>query len=330
MEKLFTNKSILVTGGAGFIGSHLVDRLVQTKAKVTVIDNLITGHRENLKAAEKSGLVNFIQADISLPETISALGTAHYDLIFHLASPASPRGYMDNPIETYTVNSFGTHYLTRYALSTGARFLFASTSEVYGDPLEHPQREEYWGNVNPIGIRACYDVSKRFGEMVLTTTARRFDFDFRLVRIFNTYGPRMDPKDGRVIPNLVLQAISNQPLTVHGDGTQTRSFCYVSDLVEYLLRTMVSLETRGIPINIGHPEEYTMLALAKKVIDLTDSTSEITFTDRPEDDPNRRQPDISRAKKLLGYEPQITLDIGLKKTIDFFKTIAPTMSKIRY
>jgi nucleoside-diphosphate-sugar epimerase len=241
-------------------------------------------------------------------------------MIFHFASPASPVGYMKNPIPTYLVNSFGTHHLAEFAIKTKARLMFASTSEVYGDPLEHPQKETYWGNVNPIGVRACYDVSKRFGEMVLTTQARVSDLDTRIVRIFNTYGPRMDPEDGRVVPNFIKQALKNDPITVHGTGEQTRSFCYVSDLVEYIVRSMIINEAKGIPINIGSPGDVTMLEFAETIKKLTHSNSEITFTDRPEDDPNKRDPDITLAKKILEYEPLVSVEEGLKKTIEYFKS----------
>jgi len=318
MSEEFAGKKVLVTGGAGFIGSHLVDKLLSYDAKLIVVDNLITGRRENLVEAEKKG-VKFIEADASAP--VEKYLDETVDLIFHLASPASPKGYIDNPIVTYKINSFGTHYLAEYARKVGARMLFASTSEVYGDPLEHPQKESYWGNVNPIGIRACYDESKRFGEMVLSTMARKYDMDVRMVRIFNTYGPRMDPKDGRVVPNFILQSLKEENITVHGDGSQTRSFCYVSDLVEYILRAMIEPEANGVPINVGHTDEFTMLDFAKKIKDLTQSKSEIVFIDRPEDDPGKRKPDLERAKKILKYEPQVKIEEGLIKTIEYFKAI---------
>lgn len=317
---VFDGESVLVTGGAGFIGSHLVDRLLGLGAHVTAIDNFITGNKNNLSQVLANQNFTFITANAT-DKPDSYLGSEHFSFLFHLASPASPRGYMDNPVETYKVNSFGTHNLAEYALANGVRLLFASTSEVYGDPLEHPQKEEYWGNVNPIGVRACYDVSKRFGEMSLTTQARVHpEFDMRIVRIFNTYGPRMDPKDGRVVPNFVLQALANQPITVHGDGKQTRSFCFVSDLVEFILRTMVAPKARGIPINIGHADEHTMVDLANKIKLLAGSNSLLEFTDRPEDDPSQRRPDLSRAREILEYEPQISLDDGLRTTIDYFRS----------
>ncbi len=319
----FEDRAVLVTGGAGFIASHLVDRLLASGAHVTAVDNFITGNKNNLFDALSSPRFHFIEADVSQPPSIYMQQhqgkLEHFDYIFHLASPASPRGYMDKPIETYTVNSFGTHFLADYALETKAVMFYASTSEAYGDPLEHPQKEAYWGNVNPIGVRACYDESKRFGEMVLTTWAREKGLDVRIARIFNTYGPRMDPRDGRVIPNFVTQALKGEPITVHGDGTQTRSFCYVDDLVEFILRMAVSEQARGEVINIGNPDEYAMLDFANKVKELTGSNSEIVFVERPLDDPNKRKPDINKAKKLLGYEPQVSLVDGLGKTIGFFR-----------
>lgn len=324
INSFFQNKAILVTGGAGFIASHLVERLLSHDARVTAVDNFITGNKDNLIKALEYQHFRFIEADASQPPQTylqSHQGKIeHFDLIFHLASPASPRGYMDKPIETYTVNSFGTHFLAQYALETGATMLYASTSESYGDPLEHPQKETYWGNVNPVGVRACYDESKRFGEMVLTTWAREKGLDTRIVRIFNTYGPRMDPRDGRVIPNFVTQALKGEPITVHGDGTQTRSFCYVDDLVEFILRMAAVDQAKGEVINIGNPDEYTMLDFAKKVKELTDSNSEIVFVDRPSDDPNQRKPDISKAKEVLGYEPKVSLAEGLGKTIEYFRS----------
>lgn len=321
MEHQFEDKQILVTGGAGFIGSHLVDRLVAEGGRVTVIDNFITGNRRNLN--EVKDQITLIEADVvEWAHELQATGyklQAPYEYIFHLASPASPRGYMDKPIETYLVNSFGTHYLAMFALNSGARMLFASTSESYGDPLEHPQKETYWGNVNPVGVRSCYDESKRFGEMVMSTLSRNKGLDARIVRIFNTYGPRMDPADGRVFPNFIMQALKNEPITVHGDGQQTRSFCFVSDLVELLLLTMSSENARNEVINIGNPEEHTMLEMAQKIKTITQSHSEIVFVDRPSDDPMKRKPDITKAKKLLGFEPKISLDEGLAQTVAYFK-----------
>jgi nucleoside-diphosphate-sugar epimerase len=324
MNNPYNEKAILVTGGAGFIGSHLTDYLLSQGAQVTVVDNFITGNKHNLLDALQNPHFRFVEADAAHPpatylQTSNEGVVEHFDYIFHFASPASPRGYMDKPIETYEVNSFGSHFLAQYALETGATILFASTSESYGDPLEHPQKESYWGNVNPVGVRSCYDESKRFGEMVFSTWAREKGLDMRIVRIFNTYGPRMDPRDGRVIPNFVTQALKNDPITVHGDGTQTRSFCYVDDLVQFIVRMAAEPQARGEVINIGNPDEYTMLDFANKVKELTNSHSEIVFVDRPSDDPNKRKPDIAKAKQMLNYEPQMSLDEGLGRTIDFFR-----------
>jgi nucleoside-diphosphate-sugar epimerase len=323
MNKQPTN--ILVTGGAGLIGSHLIDRLLAEGHQVTCVDNFITGRKENLAHVASNKNFTLIVADASQPpETYlknypSSIN--HYSFIFHLASPASPRGYMEHPIETYKVNSFGTHYLLEFAKEQKARFLFASTSEVYGHPKVHPQPETYWGNVNPNGIRACYDESKRFGEMVCKTFERQYKMDIRIVRIFNTYGPRNDPYDGRVVPNLIVQALKNEPITVYGKGTQTRSFCYVTDLVSGLMNMMFKPKLKGKVINLGNPEEFQVIELARKIKELTKSTSEIIFKPQPEDDPSQRQPDITRAKKLLNWQPTIPLEQGLPPTIDYFRNI---------
>lgn len=308
----FQGKTILITGGAGFIGSHLVDRLKNLGAQIIVVDNLVTGKKENITT-------EFINADVSNPPETYLPSDVKIDGIFHLASPASPVGYGKNPRETYKVNGFGTHYLVEFAANNNIPLLYTSTSESYGDPLVHPQQETYWGNVNPVGVRACYDESKRFGEMVVSTWAREFGLDGRIVRIFNTYGPRMDKKDGRVIPNFITQALSSQPLTVYGDGSQTRSFCFVADLVEFIIRAFVAEKARGEVINIGNPDEYTMLDFARKIIEMTQSSSEIIYKELPSDDPTRRRPDISKAKEILGYEPKINLEDGLAQTIAWFK-----------
>lgn len=319
MDFDFVNKRVLVTGAGGFIGSHLTDRLLELGAFVVGVDNFITSSNDNLSLALQNAHFSLIQANVSQPVADYLSDQKPFDYIFHFASPASPRGYMDNPVETYKVNSFGTHYLIEYATQTHARFMISSTSESYGDPLEHPQKESYWGNVNPVGVRACYDESKRFGEMVVSTWARAYQTDTRIVRIFNTYGPRMAIEDGRVVPNFIKQALKNEPLTVHGDGQQTRSFCYVSDLIEFIVRAMSAPNARGEVINIGNPGEVTMLQYAQHVIALSGSQSQIVFVDRPEDDPNRREPDISKAKRLLGYEPQVSVEDGMKQTIAYFR-----------
>src|SRR3989344_1245866 len=313
------NKTALVTGGAGFIGSHLCDRLLSEGMQVICVDNFITGNRENVSHLLTNKNFLLIEADVSQPTEKYLSNIPRVDEIFHLASPASPRGYQDAPVETYLVNSIGTHYLLLFAKKAGAKFLFASTSEVYGDPEKHPQREDYWGNVNPHGVRACYDESKRFGEMATMVFFRQFGMDVRMVRIFNTYGPRMDPRDGRVIPNFLTQALSGKPVTVYGDGSQTRSFCYVSDMVDGILRAMQLPKTKGLVVNIGNPDEYTMLTLAKKIKQALGSSSRIIFRNLPEDDPTRRKPDISRAKRVLGWSPKVTLDEGLVPTIAYFK-----------
>ena len=315
------NKSILVTGGAGLIGSHLIDRLLEKGYYVTCVDNFITGRRENLAHLASHENFNLINADISLPSTDYRLPIIDYQYIFHLASPASPQNYLKNPIATYKGNSFGTHYLLEFAKQQKARFLYASTSEIYGDPKIHPQPETYWGNVNPNGTRACYDESKRFGEMACKVFERKHGLDVRIARIFNTYGPRNDPADGRVIPNFITQALGHQPITIYGDGQQTRSFCYVDDLVEGLLKFMFKSKLKGKVINLGNPEEFKVLELAEKIKKMTQSKSKIIFTTKPEDDPNRRKPDITKAKKLLDWQPKISFEQGLPPTIDYFKKV---------
>jgi len=299
---------ILVTGGAGFIGSHLVERLVNEWNNVAVIDNFSSGSIENIKNLN----VNIVYHNIIDKITLSG-----FDQIYHLASLASPVYYQKNPVETALSNSVGTYNLLIEAQKHKSRILFASTSEVYGNPLQHPQKEEYWGNVNSTGVRACYDESKRLGETLMMDFHREYGVETRIVRIFNTYGPRMNLNDGRVIPNFIKQALKNEPLTVYGDGKQTRSFCYISDTVEGLIKLMNS-DYIG-PINIGNPREITILELAEKIIELTDSKSEIIFRELPEDDPVRRCPDITKAKEILGWEPKISLEEGLMKTIEWFK-----------
>ena len=301
---------ILVTGGAGFIGSHLVEKLVNEGNNVAVIDNFSSGSIENIKNLN----VNIVYHNIIDKITLSG-----FDQIYHLASLASPVYYQKNPVETALSNSVGTYNLLIEAQKHKSRILFASTSEVYGNPLQHPQKEEYWGNVNSTGVRACYDESKRLGETLMMDFHREYGVETRIVRIFNTYGPRMNLNDGRVIPNFIKQALKNEPLTVYGDGKQTRSFCYISDTVEGLIKLMNSNYIG--PINIGNPREITILELAEKIIELTDSKSEIIFKELPEDDPVRRCPDITKAKEILGWEPKIGLEEGLTKTIEWFKNI---------
>ncbi len=324
----YQGKTVLVTGAAGFIGSHLVDRLLSLEAKVIGIDNFITGNKKNISHLESNPNFTFIQADvIDSPEMY--LQTINDELstincIFHLASPASPDGYQKHPVETYMVNSIGTHNLLQWMLAHNpkARFLYTSTSEVYGDPLEHPQKESYFGNVNPNGPRSMYDESKRLGEAICAVHTRSFAIDTRVVRIFNTYGPRMDLHDGRVIPDFIKSILHNAPITLHGDGEQTRSFCYVSDLVSGVLRLMEEDKARGETVNIGNPVEISMRTLANKLLSLTQSHSPLATVPSREDDPKQRCPDISKAKELLSWEPLVDLDKGLQETYEYFKTKA--------
>jgi UDP-glucuronate decarboxylase len=320
---------ILVTGGAGLIGSHLCKSLLDQGHTVTCVDNFITGRKQNIEHLFTNPNFELIESNVSnasitnnlqpMEQSGIQLGRTTYNYIFHLASPASPVGYGNNPIETYKVNAFGTHYMLELAREHGARILFSSTSEVYGDPLEHPQKESYWGNVNPNGPRSCYDESKRFGEMACMTFFRKFQTDVRLIRIFNTYGPHNDPNDGRVVPNFIMQALKNEPLTMYGDGSQTRSFCYVTDLVKGIEKMMFTDGLAGEVINLGNPVEFTVKELADIVLRLTGSQSTIEYKDLPQDDPKQRRPDISKAKQLLGWEPTIPLEEGLKPTIEYFK-----------
>lgn len=310
----------LVTGGAGFIGSHLCRKLLALGHEVICVDNLITGSEENIRSLAPNSKFKFIRHDVTkpLPDSFEA------QVIFHLASPASPNkdnplSYMHFPIETLLVNSYGTFLLLEKARKWGAKFLFASSSEVYGDPGVHPQKEEYWGNVNPVGVRSCYDEGKRFGEAIAITYLRKFDLDVRVARIFNTYGPRM-PDDGRVIVSFIKNALTGKPIPVFGDGRQTRSFCFVDDLVDGLIAMFVKDEVKGKMINLGNPNEYNILELAELVKKQTGSVSKLIHSPLPEDDPVRRCPDIKRAREILLWEPEVTLDKGLEKTIEYFKT----------
>lgn len=315
--------TVVVTGGAGFIGSHLCDALLLAGRRVICLDNLITGSSDNLKEARSNSNFNFIEQDVIVPlarETLEQLSDVSH--IFHLASPASVIDYQKFPEETALVNSLGTINMLDLAKKRHARFLFASTSEVYGDPKEHPQKETYWGNVNPNGVRSCYDESKRFGEAMTMVYRRKFDLDIRIVRIFNTYGPRMRKTDGRVISNFINQAIGGAPLTVYGDGSQTRSFCYVSDLVDGIMRLMFSERAAGVVVNLGNPEEYTMLQLAQKIKEKVVAKSEITFSELPQDDPIKRRPDSQKAETLLDWRTTVNLDEGLDKTIEYYKKAA--------
>ena len=303
----------VVTGGAGFLGSHLTDLLLARGHKVIVIDNLITGSVDNIAHLAGHPRFKFIRQDVT--EFIYLDVPVHF--VWHFASPASPIDYLEIPIQTLKVGSLGTHKALGLARNKGARFLLASTSEVYGDPLVHPQTEDYWGNVNTIGPRGCYDESKRFAEAITMAYHREHGVETRIVRIFNTYGPRMRLNDGRVVPAFVSQALANKPITVFGAGGQTRSFCYVSDLIEGIYRLMNS--SAVLPVNIGNPHELTVLAFARAIIRQTASRSKIVFKPLPQDDPKQRRPDITRAKKLLGWQPKISLKEGLAATIEYVR-----------
>ena len=304
---------IVLTGAAGFVGSHLADRLLADGNTVVGFDNLSSGSRANLSEAEASPQFAFIEADVSEPLRIDG----PVDWVLHFASPASPPRYLERPIETLLVNAEGTHNLLNLARAKGAAFLLASTSEVYGDPAEHPQAESYWGNVNPIGPRSVYDEGKRYAEAMTMAFRRTFGSPIRICRIFNTYGPRMDPGDGRVVSNMISQALAGEPLTVYGEGHQTRSFQYVDDLVEGVVRLMGADYQE--PVNLGNPAEHDMLELADLVKELTGSSAPIEFRSLPEDDPQRRRPDISVAKHVLGWQPVVTLRDGLARTIESFR-----------
>ncbi|MDO8528975.1 MAG: SDR family oxidoreductase [Nanoarchaeota archaeon] len=304
---------ILVTGGAGFIGSHLCRYLLGKGHEVVCLDNFFTGKSKNILDLKKNAKFKVIPHDITNPINIQE----HFDRIYNLACPASPVHYQFDPIKTVKANTLGVINILEFAKLNGARILQASTSEVYGDPLEHPQKETYKGNVNTLGPRACYDEGKRVAETLFMDYHRKYKVPIRIVRIFNTYGPSMDKNDGRVVSNFIMQALKNEPITMYGEGKQTRSFCYVSDLIEGLYRLMES-DCIG-PINLGNPREFTIIELAKKVVKITGSKSKIEYKELPQDDPTQRKPDITLAKKFLRWEPKIQLNEGLKKTIDYFK-----------
>jgi nucleoside-diphosphate-sugar epimerase len=312
----------IVAGGAGFIGSHLCGRLLDQGAEVICIDNLITGSENNIAEFYENRNFIFINQDIikgvpNLPGKATA--------VFHLASPASPnlkspKSYINHPVETLMVNSLGTKHLLDFARESGAAFLYASSSEIYGDPKVSPQREDYFGNVNPSGVRSVYDEGKRFGESLCMTYFRKYGGDIRIIRIFNTYGEKMQKDDGRVVSNFINQALTESPITIYGDGKQTRSFCYVRDMVIGILSAMKP-SARGLIVNLGNPDEHTIIDLAKKIKKITNSKSPIVHEDSPPDDPHQRKPDITLAREVLNFDPKITLDVGLKKTIEYFKGI---------
>lgn len=312
-----TKQTCVVTGGAGFIGSNLCKVLLDKGYAVYAVDNLLTGAEKNIESLKTNPDFTFIRWDVISEFPV----LPKIDAIFHLASPASVPDYQKYDEETALVNSVGTRNMLRVAKAYKAKFLYTSTSEVYGNPQEHPQKETYWGNVNPNGVRSCYDESKRFGEMMVMLYVRTKGVDGRIARIFNTYGPNMRKDDGRVISNFVNQALTGASMTIYGDGLQTRSFCYIDDQVEGLIKLMFSDKTCGEVVNIGNPEEYTMIDLAKKIKTMTGSNSEIVFKDLPHDDPMKRKPDITKATTLLGWKPVVSVDEGIKKTIEYYKAL---------
>jgi dTDP-glucose 4,6-dehydratase len=306
-------KKVLITGGAGFIGSHMCEKLVENGYSVICLDNFVTGTQDNIKGLLKDKNFDFkfhnVSSYIDVPGKI--------DYVLHCASLASPKDYLDYPIQTLKVGSLGTHNALGLAKKKKSVFLLFSTSEVYGDPLVHPQKETYWGHVNPVGVRGCYDESKRFSEALTMAYHRMHRLDTKIVRIFNTYGPKMRYNDGRVVPNFIFSSIKNKTLTVYGKGRQTRSFCYIEDLVDGILRLMLSKVNE--PVNLGNPREFTIMQLARLVIRISGSKSRIVYRDLPADDPRQRQPDINRARKLLSWEPKICLEEGISRTIAWFK-----------
>jgi UDP-glucuronate decarboxylase len=321
-------KRILVTGGAGFIGSHLCDRLLADGHEVICLDNYFTGTKENIARRLLNPRFELVRHDVTEPILMEV------NWIFNLACPASPIHYQYNPVKTVKVNVLGALNMLGLAKRVKARILQASTSEIYGDPVEHPQTEEYWGNVNPIGKRSCYDEGKRLAETLFFDYMRQNNVDVKVIRIFNTYGPRMRPDDGRVVSNFIVQALGNKPITIYGDGSQTRSFCYIDDMIEGMIR-MMDYQTGDYmrerdytkpglsgfpgPLNLGNPHEVSVLDIARLIVDISRSSSEIVFEDLPEDDPKRRCPDITKAKSLLNWEPVATLEQGLQKTIEYFR-----------
>lgn len=308
-------KKILVTGGAGFLGSHLCERLLAEGNDILCVDNFYTGSKKNVSHLISNPHFELMRHDVTFPLYVEV------DEIYNLACPASPPHYQYDPVQTTKTSVHGAINMLGLAKRVGAKILQASTSEVYGDPEVHPQKEEYWGRVNPIGIRSCYDEGKRCAETLFFDYWRQHQVEIKVARIFNTYGPRMDPNDGRVVSNFIVQALKGDPITIYGDGSQTRSFCYVSDLVDGLIKLMASPKGFTGPVNIGNPGEFTMMELAQKIIELTSSDSQLTFKSLPQDDPKQRQPDIQLAKQTLGWFPSIDLQSGLKQTIQYFEEL---------
>ena len=310
-----SKKKILITGGAGFVGSHLCERLLAQGHQIVCLDNLFTGSEQNISPFLKNPAFQFVKHDVCDPFH------AEVDEIYNLACPASPVHYQSDPVRTTKTSVLGALHMLNLAQKHRAKILHASTSEIYGDPEVHPQREDYWGHVNPIGLRSCYDESKRCAETLFFDYHRQHKLPIKVARIFNTYGPRMHPQDGRVVSNFIVQALQGQPITIYGDGSQTRSFCYVDDLVEGLIRLMESSPTFTGPVNLGNPVEFTIAELADLVLKLTQSSSKLVFKPLPQDDPKQRKPDIGLAKKELGWSPKVQLEEGLKRTIEYFKKL---------
>jgi UDP-glucuronate decarboxylase len=315
ISQIATQKTILVTGGAGFIGSHLCEALLDTGNEVICMDNFFTGSKQNIRLLLDHDHFELIRHDIVHPIFVEV------DQIYNLACPASPIHYQYNPVKTTKTNVMGSVHMLGLAKRVGAKILQASTSEIYGNPEVHPQNEAYWGNVNPIGLRSCYDEGKRCAETLFFDYHRQNKVKIKVVRIFNTYGPRMHPNDGRVVSNFIVQALKGKDITIYGDGSQTRSFCYVDDMVKGLVAMMNAPGYFIGPVNLGNPVEFTIMELARKIIDMVNSKSKIVFNALPEDDPVRRKPDISLAREKLGWEPSIDLEEGLKKTIEYFETV---------
>ncbi len=312
---MIDTRRVLVTGGSGFLGSHLCDRLIQSGSDVVCIDNFFTGSKNNIRHLINHTNFELIRHDVTLPLYVEV------DQIYNMACPASPVHYQHDPVQTTKTSVHGAINMLGLAKRVKARILQASTSEVYGDPEVHPQTEDYWGRVNPIGIRSCYDEGKRCAETLFFDYWRQHQLEIKVVRLFNTYGPRMHPNDGRVVSNFVVQALKGDPITLYGDGTQTRSFCYVDDLIEGIMRMMASPREITGPLNLGNPGEFTMIELAEKVLSISGSKSKLVFNPLPQDDPKRRQPNITQAKEKLGWSPQVALDDGLKETITYFRNL---------